>query len=144
MEEIVFPKRYMVTSALPCANGPLHLWHLAGADLSADAYVGFLRLMGEDVLYGCGSDEYGAAISIKARKEGETPKEIVDKYHFLIKRTSEQIGMSFDIYHRTTADIHAEAAQEYFRILFKEGNLIEKKSESFYDEEPNMLLADSY
>src|SRR5690625_5355908 len=87
MEEIVFPKRYMVTSALPYANGPLHLGHLAGAYLSADAYVRFLRLMGKDVLYVCGSDEYGAAISIKARKEGVTPKEIVDKYHLDRKST---------------------------------------------------------
>lgn len=144
MEEIVFPKRYMVTSALPYANGPLHLGHLAGAYLSADAYVRFLRLMGKDVLYVCGSDEYGAAISIKARKEGVTPKEIVDEYHTLIKRTFDQIGMSFDIYHRTSADIHAETAQEFFRKLYKNGSLIEKKSEQFYDEEANMFLADRY
>src|SRR5690625_7448788 len=124
MEEIVFPKRYMVTSALPYANGPLHLGHLAGAYLSADAYVRFLRLMGKDVLYVCGSDEYGAAISIKARKEGVTPKEIVDKYHLLIKRTFEQIGMSFDLYDRTTADFHAETSQVFFRHMYIEVTLI--------------------
>src|SRR5699024_1865414 len=140
MEEIIFPKRYMVTSALPYANGPLHLGHLAGAYLSGDAYVRFQRLMGKDILYVCGSDEYGAAISIQARKEGVKPKEIVDKYHKMIKETFEKIGMSFDIYHRTTEEIHAETAQEFFMNLYESGNLIEKKSEQFFDEEANMFL----
>lgn len=134
----------MVTSALPYANGPLHLGHLAGAYLSGDAYVRFQRLMGKDILYVCGSDEYGAAISIQARKEGVKPKEIVDKYHKMIKETFEKIGMSFDIYHRTTEEIHAETAQEFFMNLYESGNLIEKKSEQFFDEEANMFLADRY
>lgn len=134
----------MVTSALPYANGPLHLGHLAGAYLSGDAYVRFLRLMGKDVLYVCGSDEYGAAISIQARKEGVKPKDIVDKYHSLIKETFGKIGMSFDIYHRTTEEIHTETAQEFFMNLYESGNLIEKKSRQFFDEEANMFLADRY
>ncbi len=139
-----FPDRYLVTSALPYANGPLHLGHLAGAYLSADAYVRFQRLMGKDIVYVCGSDEYGAAITIRARKDGVTPQQIVDKYHFLIKDTFEKIGISFDIYHRTTAEIHAETSQEFFRNLYNKGEFEEIESEQYYDEEANMFLADRY
>lgn len=144
MEEAFFPERYIVTSALPYANGPLHLGHLAGAYLSADAYVRFQRLMGKDIVYVCGSDEYGAAISIRARREGVSPREIVDRYHGLIKETFEKIGMSFDIYHRTTEDIHAETSQEFFRDLYNKGAFEEITTEQYYDEEADMFLADRY
>ena len=95
------PKRYLITSALPYANGPLHIGHLAGAYLASDAYTRYLRLMGKEVVHVCGSDEHGAAITIRARKEGVSPQEIVDRYHALIKETFERLGVSFDIYHRT-------------------------------------------
>ncbi len=144
MEDAFFPKRYLVTSALPYANGPLHLGHLAGAYLSADAYVRFQRLMGKDIVYVCGSDEYGAAISMKARQLNVSPQEIVDKYHNLIKETFDRIGISFDIYHRTTADIHAETSQGFFRTLYEKGEFEESTSEQYFDEVANVFLADRY
>ena len=106
--------RYLVTSALPYANGPLHIGHLAGAYLSADIYVRFQRLMGKDIVFICGSDEHGAAITIKAMKEGKTPQEIVDMYHGLFQDTFQKMGISFDIYHRTSAPIHHETSQALF------------------------------
>ncbi|HLU92795.1 MAG TPA: methionine--tRNA ligase [Membranihabitans sp.] len=144
MEDTFFPKRYLVTSALPYANGPLHLGHLAGAYLSGDAYVRFQRLMSKDILYVCGSDEYGAAISMKARQTNVSPRDIVDKYHNLIKETFERIGMSFDIYHRTTADVHAETSQDFFRNLYKKGVFVENTTEQYFDEEAGLFLADRY
>ena len=108
-------KRYIVTSALPYANGALHLGHLAGAYLPADIYVRYLRLLGKDVVWVCGSDEHGAAITIRAKKEGTSPQEIIDKYHELNKQTFGQLGISFDIYHRTSAPIHHETAQDFFQ-----------------------------
>ena len=107
-------KRYLITSALPYANGPLHIGHLAGAYLPADIYVRFQRLMGKDIVYICGSDEHGAAITIKAMKDKSTPQEIVDKYHHLFKETFNRIGISFDMYHRTSEPIHHETSQEFF------------------------------
>lgn len=138
------PKRYLVTSALPYANGPLHIGHLAGAYLSADIYVRFLRLQGKDVLFVCGSDEHGAAITIKAKKEGISPKEVVDKYHTLFEDTFKKIGMSFDIYHRTSAELHHETSQEIFRALNDKGEFELKTSQQYYDEEANQFLADRY
>jgi methionyl-tRNA synthetase len=134
----------MVTSALPYANGPLHIGHLAGAYLSADVYVRFQRLMGKDILFVCGSDEHGAAITIKAMKEGMQPQEIVDKYHELFKNTFERIGVSFDMYHRTSEKIHHETSQEFFTKLYNKGEFVEKESEQYYDEEAAQFLADRY
>ncbi len=137
-------KRYLVTSALPYANGPLHIGHLAGAYISADVYVRFQRLMGKDIAFICGSDEHGAAITLRAAKEGITPQEIVDKYHGLFKDTFEKVGVSFDIYDRTSADIHHETSQEFFRTLYKKGVFEEKESEQYYDADANQFLADRY
>ena len=141
MKEI---KRYLVTAALPYANGPLHIGHLAGAYLSSDVYVRFLRLQGKDVKFICGSDEHGAAITIKALKENVTPKQIVDKYHNLFESTFEKIGVSFDIYHRTSADIHHKTSQEFFKALYDKGEFIEKSSEQYYDPKAKQFLADRY
>jgi len=136
--------RYLVTSALPYANGPLHIGHLAGAYLPADIYVRYLRLTGEDVLYVCGSDEHGVPITLRARKEGISPQQVVDKYHGIIKKSFEDFGISFDIYHRTSEKIHHETAQEFFKILYDKKILIEEESEQYYDEEAKMFLADRY
>ena len=138
------PERYLVTSALPYANGPLHIGHLAGAYLSADVYVRFLKLMSKDVVYVCGSDEHGAAITIRALKESKTPKEIIDKYHDLFKVAFKGIGINFDIYHRTSSKIHHETSQEFFRTLYDKGEFIEKETEQYYDEEAKQFLADRY
>ncbi len=138
------PDRYMITSALPYANGPLHIGHLAGAYLPADIYVRYLRMMGKDVVWVCGSDEHGAAITIKAHKEGSKPREIIDKYHALFEEAFSKMGISFDIYHRTSAQIHHETSQEFFRTLHAKGEFVEKTSEQYYDEEAKMFLADRY
>jgi len=139
------PKRYLVTSALPYANGPLHLGHLAGAYLSADIYVRYLRLLGKDVVFVCGSDEHGAAITIRAKKEGISPKEIIDNYHNLNKATFERLGISFDIYHRTSEALHHETAQEFFKALYERGDQFEEHtSEQYYDEAFQQFLADRY
>ena len=126
-------KRYLITAALPYANGPLHIGHLAGAYLSSDVYARFLRLYGKDVVFVCGSDEHGAAITIKALKENKEPQEIVDQYHEQFKDTFEKMGVSFDYYDRTTAPHHHETSQEFFRTLYNKGEFIEKESEQFYD-----------
>lgn len=137
--------KYLVTSALPYVNGALHLGHLAGAYLPADIFVRYLRLKGEDVVYICGSDEHGAAITIQAKKEGTTPKEIIDKYHALCKETFQNLGISFDHYHRTSAPLHHETAQEFFKKLYEKGDEFEEKTtEQYYDEEFNQFLADRY
>lgn len=137
-------KRYTVTSALPYANGPLHIGHLAGAYLSADVYVRFQRLMGKDIVFICGSDEHGAAITIKAMKEGKSPQEIVDQYHSLFKDTFERMGVSFDIYHRTSAPLHHQTSQDFFGVLYDKGEFEEKESEQYFDEEAQQFLADRY
>ena len=138
-------KRHMVTSALPYANGALHLGHLAGAYLPADIYVRFLRLLGKDVLFICGSDEHGAAITLRAKKEGLSPKDIIDKYHNLNKSTFERLGISFDLYHRTSEAIHHKTAQEFFTKLYEMGDQFEvRTSEQYYDESFNQFLADRY
>jgi methionyl-tRNA synthetase len=137
-------KRYTITSALPYANGPLHIGHLAGAYLPADIFVRYLRLMKKDVVYICGSDEHGAAITIKAKKEGTTPQAIIDKYHKQIKDSFEDFGISFDIYHRTSSAIHHDLSQEFFLNLYEKGEFIEKYSEQYYDEDFDQFLADRY
>ena len=136
--------RYTITSALPYANGPLHIGHLAGAYIPGDIFVRFLRLKNKDVVYVCGSDEHGAAITIKAKKEGITPREIIDKYNKQIKDSFEEFGISFDIYHRTSEPIHHELSQEFFLNLYEKGEFVEKFSEQYYDEEFNQFLADRY
>ncbi|MEZ4967478.1 MAG: methionine--tRNA ligase [Saprospiraceae bacterium] len=137
-------KRYLVTAALPYANGPLHIGHLAGAYLPSDIYVRYLRLMGREVVFVCGSDEHGAAITVKARKEGTTPRAIVDKYHEMLKDTFEKIGISFDIYHRTSALIHHQTSQDFFRTLNANGEFVEETTEQYYDETVGQFLADRY
>ena len=137
-------KRYLVTSALPYANGPVHIGHLAGVYIPSDIYTRYLRLKGYDVISVCGSDEHGVPITIKARKEGVTPQQIVDRYHNLIKKSFEGLGMSFDIYSRTSSATHAATASEFFRKLYDEGKFIEKTSMQYYDEEAHTFLADRY
>jgi methionyl-tRNA synthetase len=139
------PKRYTVTAALPYANGPLHIGHIAGAYLPADIYVRYLRLWrNRDVVFICGSDEHGAAITLRAKKEGITPKEIIDKYHLINKNAFEDFGISFDIYHRTSDPLHYETAQEIFTNLLNKGKLTVETTEQFYDEQFNQFLADRY
>ena len=139
------PKRYLITSALPYANGELHLGHLAGAYLPADIYVRYLRGLGKDVVWVCGSDEHGAAITIRAKKEGISPKEIVDKYHELNKATFKDLGISFDYYHRTSADLHHETSQDFFLKLHEKGDEFEvRTSEQYYDTDYKQFLADRY
>lgn len=137
-------KRYLVTSALPYANGPVHIGHLAGVYVPSDIYVRYLRLRGRDVVWVCGSDEHGVPITIKARKEGVSPQQIVDRYHGLIKDSFERLGISFDIYSRTSSETHAKTASEFFRKLYDEGKFIEKTSMQYYDEEVQTFLADRY
>ncbi|UXD69001.1 methionine--tRNA ligase [Sphingobacterium faecium] len=137
-------KRYTITSALPYANGPLHIGHLAGAYIPGDIFVRYLRLNDKDVVYVCGSDEHGAAITIRAKKEGITPQEIIHKYNTQIKESFEEFGISFDIYHRTSEPIHHALSQEFFLNLYEKGEFIEKFSEQYYDEDFNQFLADRY
>ena len=137
-------KRTTVTSALPYANGPVHIGHLAGVYVPADIYVRYLRLKGEEVLFIGGSDEHGVPITLRARKEGCTPQDIVDRYHNLIKKSFEEFGISFDIYSRTTSPVHTETASQFFRTLYDKGEFIEKTSEQYYDEEARQFLADRY
>jgi methionyl-tRNA synthetase len=137
-------KRYLVTSALPYANGPIHIGHLAGVYIPSDIYVRYLRMKGVDVLSICGSDEHGVPITLKARKEGVSPQEIVDSYHKLIKKAFEDFGIAFDIYSRTSNKIHYETASGIFRTLYDKGEFTEKTSEQYYDEEEGCFLADRY
>ena len=137
-------KRHTITAALPYANGPLHLGHLAGVYISADIYARFLRSAGEDVVFICGSDEHGAAITLRAKKESKTPKDIVDTYHKSNKKVFNQLGVSFDIYDRTSADHHHQTAKELFSVLEKKGSFIKEESEQYYDKEFNQFLADRY
>ena len=137
-------KRTLVTTALPYANGPVHIGHLAGVYVPADIYTRYLRLKGEDVIMIGGSDEHGVPITIKARKEGVTPQDIVDRYHKLIKESFQEFGISFDIYSRTTSEIHRQMASDFFRKLYDKGEFIEKVSQQYYDEEAQQFLADRY
>ncbi len=137
-------KRHLVTSALPYANGPIHIGHLAGVYIPADIYVRYLRLAGKDVCFIGGSDEHGVPITIKARQQGVTPQEIVDTYHKLIEESFEKLGISFDIYSRTTSEIHHKTASDFFKKLYAEGKFIEKETEQFYDPGTGTFLADRY
>ena len=137
-------KRTLITSALPYANGPIHIGHMAGVYVPADIYARYLRLKGEEVLFVGGSDEHGIPITIKARNEGITPQDVVDKFHALNKKSFEEFGISYDIYSRTTSEIHKETAGEFFRTLYDKGEFIEQESEQYYDEEAKQFLADRY
>lgn len=137
-------KRTTVTSALPYANGPVHIGHLAGVYVPADIYVRYLRLKKEDVLFIGGSDEHGVPITIRAKKEGVTPQDVVDRYHKIIKDSFEEFGISFDVYGRTTSEVHRETASEFFRTLYDKGEFVEKTSMQYYDEEAHTFLADRY
>ena len=137
-------KRTLITSALPYANGPVHIGHLAGVYVPADIYARYLRLRGEEVAFIGGSDEHGVPITLKAKKEGIKPQDVVDKYHGMIKDSFEKFGISFDVYSRTSAKIHHETASEIFKTLYDKGAFIEQTSEQFYDEEANQFLADRY
>ncbi len=137
-------KRTLITSALPYANGPVHIGHLAGVYIPADIYARYLRLKGEEVLFIGGSDEHGVPITIRAKKEGITPQDVVDRYHKLIKESFEEFGIAFDIYSRTTSDTHAKMASDFFKTLYDKGEFIEKTSEQYYDEEAHQFLADRY
>ena len=137
-------KRTLITTALPYANGPVHIGHLAGVYVPADIYARYLRLRGEEVLMIGGSDEHGVPITIKAKKEGVTPQNIVDRYHNIIKDSFEGLGISFDVYGRTTSETHRRTASEFFRRLYEKGEFIEKTSMQLYDEEAGQFLADRY
>ena len=137
-------KRTLVTCALPYANGPIHIGHLAGVYVPADIYVRYLRMRGQEVLYVCGSDEHGVPITIKARQQGCTPQDIVDRYHGIIKDSFEGLGIHFDIYGRTSSEVHAKNASGFFRKLYDEGKFITKESEQYYDPEAKQFLADRY
>lgn len=136
--------RTLVTSALPYANGPVHIGHLAGVYIPADIYVRYLRLKGEEVIHIGGSDEHGVPITIRAKKEGVTPQDVVDKYHQIIKKSFQDFGITFDIYSRTSSQIHKETAADFFRKLYDNGQFEEKTSEQYYDSQANMFLADRY
>ncbi|MGY6744219.1 MAG: methionine--tRNA ligase [Cecembia sp.] len=137
-------KRYTVTSALPYANGPLHIGHLAGCYIPSDIYVRYLRLRQRDVAYVCGSDEHGVAITIKAKKEGISPQEVVDRYHEMMKASFREFGISFDHYSRTSASIHHETASEFFKDLYQKGEFLEQTTKQYFDEEAGQFLADRY
>ncbi|MCD7932995.1 MAG: methionine--tRNA ligase [Tannerellaceae bacterium] len=137
-------KRTLITTALPYANGPVHIGHLAGVYVPADIYARYLRLKGEEVLMIGGSDEHGVPITLRAKKEGITPQDVVDRYHGIIKKSFEEFGISFDIYSRTTSETHRQVASDFFRTLYEKGEFIEKSSEQYYDEEAKQFLADRY
>lgn len=137
-------KRYLITSALPYANGPIHIGHLAGVYIPSDIYTRYLRMKGADVISVCGSDEHGVPITLKARREGVSPQEVVDRYHSLNKKAFEDFGISFDIYSRTSNKIHYETASDFFLKLHNKGEFIEQTSEQYYDEEAGCFLADRY
>src|SRR5690606_36038600 len=133
-----------ITAALPYTNGPIHIGHLAGVYVPADIYARYLRLRGENCIFVCGSDEHGVPIAIKAKKEGVTPQEIVDKYHKIIKKSFEDFGISFDNYSRTTAKIHHETATQFFKKLYEDGKFIEETTAQLYDQEAEQFLADRF
>lgn len=138
------PKRYTITAALPYTNGPIHIGHLAGVYVPSDIYARYLRMQGKDVAFICGSDEHGVAISMKAKKEGITPQEVIDKYHHIIKKSFEDFGISFDNYSRTSAAIHHETAADFFKKLYEQGDFIEEVTEQLYDEQAQQFLADRF
>ncbi|MDJ0647055.1 MAG: methionine--tRNA ligase [Flavobacteriaceae bacterium] len=138
------PKRYTITAALPYTNGPIHIGHLAGVYIPADIYARYLRLTGNDVLYICGSDEHGVAIPMRAKKEGVSPREIIDKYHNIIKTSFEEFGISFDNYSRTSAKVHHETASEFFKKMYDKGQFIEEVTAQLYDAEAEQFLADRF
>jgi methionyl-tRNA synthetase len=140
----VTPKRYTITAALPYTNGPIHIGHLAGVYIPADIYARYLRLAGKEVVYICGSDEHGVAISMKARKEGITPQQVIDKYHTIIKQSFADFGISFDHYSRTSAAIHHETASDFFKKLYNDGAFIEETTQQLFDPEANQFLADRF
>ncbi|MCD6333076.1 MAG: methionine--tRNA ligase, partial [Bacteroidales bacterium] len=137
-------KRHLITAALPYANGPVHIGHLAGVYIPADIYTRYLRLNGKEVLFICGSDEHGVPITLKAKMENISPQKVVDQFHTLNKESFEQFGISFDIYHRTSDPLHHETAGAFFKKLYDQGTFIEKTTEQFYDEEQQQFLADRY
>ena len=137
-------KRYTITAALPYTNGPIHIGHLAGVYVPADIYARYLRMRGKDVLFICGSDEHGVAISMKAKKEGITPKEVIDKYHNIIKKSFDDFGISFDYYGRTSSDIHRETAQEFFKTMHANDCFETQTTEQLYDAKEDQFLADRY
>ena len=137
-------QRYTITAALPYTNGPIHIGHLAGVYVPADIYARYLRMKGEDVFFVCGSDEHGAAISIRAKKEGKTPKEIIDHYHNMIHSSFNDFGISFDYYGRTSDSIHHQTASDFFKALYDQGDFIEETSEQLYDLEAKQFLADRF
>lgn len=141
---ISHPARYLITSALPYANGPIHIGHLAGVYVPSDIYTRFLRSAGQDVIHICGSDEHGVPITLKARNEGITPQEVVDRYHAINKKAFEEFGISFDIYSRTSSEIHYKTASDFFLELYNKGSFIEKISNQYYDPEALCFLADRY
>jgi len=141
---MIIPRRFLITAALPYANGPLHIGHLAGCYIPADIYARFRRLMGEETLFICGSDEHGAAITLRAKQEGQTPRAIVDKYHKMFVDSFAKLNVSFDYYHRTSADLHHQTAGDFFKHLYNKGEFIEKTSEQYYDESAQQFLADRY
>ena len=143
-KETKMSKRYTITAALPYTNGPIHIGHLAGVYVPADIYARYLRLTGNDVAFICGSDEHGVPITIKAKKEGVTPQDIVDKYHAIIKKSFEDFGVSFDNYSRTSAKIHHDTAQNFFKTLYDKGEFIEEVTEQLYDEKADQFLADRF
>ena len=143
-EEVKSPARYTITAALPYTNGPIHIGHLAGVYVPADIYSRYLRLTGKDVTFVCGSDEHGVAISMKAKKEGVTPKDVIDKYHTIIKKSFLDFGITFDNYSRTSAEIHHKTASEFFVKLYEQGDFIEETSAQLYDEEAKQFLADRF
>ena len=138
------PKRYTITAALPYTNGPIHIGHLAGVYVPADIYARYLRLKGKDVAYISGSDEHGVAIPMRAKKEGVSPQDIIDKYHTIIKKSFEDFGISFDNYSRTSAEIHHKTASDFFTKMYNDGNFIEEVSEQLYDAEADQFLADRF
>ncbi len=137
-------KRHMVTAALPYANGPIHIGHMAGVYVPADIYVRYLRLKGEDVMFVCGSDEHGIPVTIRAEREGLTPQQIVDKYHGMIKKSFEDFGIAFDIYSRTSTEMHRLTSSDFFKALYDKGIFIEQIQDQYYDQEKNAFLADRY
>jgi len=137
-------KRTLITAALPYANGPVHIGHLAGVYIPADIYARYLRLKGQEVLFVCGSDEHGVPIAIRAQKEGVTPQDIVDRYHTIIRDSFARFGMTFDIYSRTTSPTHREHASAFFRTLYDKGAFTEEETEQYYDPEARQFLADRY
>lgn len=138
------PSRYTITAALPYTNGPIHIGHLAGVYVPADIYSRYLRLIGKDVAFISGSDEHGVAISMKAKKEGISPKEVIDKYNAIIKKSFADFGITFDNYSRTSAEIHHETASEFFKTMYDQGDFIEETTEQLYDPEAKQFLADRF